>query len=99
MKVAARIACLIALFAVLPLQVHAQASAAQLSPELQAAKAGLEKYQDPIVAVRDGYFSTVACIDFPNGATDGPIVYPPGAMGVHLLNIANVGPKLDPAKP
>jgi hypothetical protein len=30
---------------------------------------------------------------------DGPIEYPPGAMGVHFLNPANIGPRLDPAKP
>ena len=71
----------------------------KLSPELVTAKAGLEKYNDPLVAVRDGYFSTVACIDFPHGGQDGPVVYKPGAMGVHLLNTANVGPQLDPAKP
>lgn len=78
---------------------QAQAKSKSMSPELQAARAALEKYQDPIAAVRDGFFSTVACIDFPKGATDGPIVYPPGAMGVHLLNPGNIGPKLDPAKP
>ncbi len=71
----------------------------QMTPELQAAKTALAKYADPVAAVRDGYFSTIACIAFPNGATDGPMVYPPGAMGVHLLNTANIGPKLDPAKP
>jgi hypothetical protein len=70
-----------------------------MSADLQAAKAALAKYSDPIVAVRDGYFSTVACIDFPTGATDGPVVYPPGAMGVHFLNPANIGPKLDTTKP
>jgi len=72
---------------------------APMSADLQAAKAALAKYSDPIVAVRDGYLSTVACVDFPDGATDGPIVYPKGAMGVHFLNAANIGPKLDPAKP
>lgn len=70
-----------------------------LPADLQAARAGLDKYQDPLVAIRDGFLSTVACIDFPKGATDGPIVYPPGAMGVHLINLGNIGPKLDPAKP
>jgi hypothetical protein len=79
--------------------MNAQASASAMTPELQAAKAALAKYADPIVAVRDGYFSTVACVDFPKGAVDGPITYPPGAMGVHLLNTANIGPVLDPAKP
>jgi hypothetical protein len=70
-----------------------------MSPELQAARAALAKYSDPLAAVRDGYFSTLACIDFPTGMTDGSVEYPPGAMGVHLLNPANIGPKLDPTKP
>jgi hypothetical protein len=74
-------------------------ASAKLSPELVTTRAALEKYQDPYAALRDGFFSTVACIDFPNGAVDGPVVYPPGAMGVHFLNTANIGPKLDPAKP
>ena len=73
--------------------------AAALAPELVSARNALAKYADPLVAVRDGYFSTVACIDFPHGAVDGPVTYPPGAMGVHFLNPANIGPKLDPAKP
>jgi hypothetical protein len=89
-----------------PTVVHAQAkqagtpmAAVKLSPELMTTRAALEKYQDPLVAVRDGFFSTVACIDFPKGGVDGPVVYPPGAMGVHFLNTANIGPQLDPAKP
>jgi hypothetical protein len=86
----------IAIAAMVPMhRVQGQA----MSAELQAAKAGLEKYKDPIAAVRDGYASTLACIDFPMGATDGPVVYPPGAMGVHLINTANIGPKLDASKP
>ena len=71
----------------------------QLAPDLAAAKAALAKYSDPLVAVRDGFFSTVACVDFPHGAKDGPIEYPPGAMGIHFLNPGNIGPALDPAKP
>ncbi|MEP6549835.1 MAG: hypothetical protein ABJB95_01560, partial [Gemmatimonadales bacterium] len=57
------------------------------------------KYSDPFAAIKDGYFSTLACIDFPTGATDGNVTYPPGAMGIHFLNPANIGPKLDPTKP
>jgi len=98
-------ALLLALFSV-PSAAQAQAkqagapmAAVKLSPELTTARAALEKYQDPIVAIRDGFFSTVACIDFPHGAVDGPMTYPPGAMGVHFLNTANIGPQLDPAKP
>jgi hypothetical protein len=75
------------------------AQSTAMTPELESAKAALAKYSDPIAAVKDGYFSTVACIDFPSGAVDGPITYPAGAMGVHFLNTANIGPKLDPAKP
>jgi hypothetical protein len=77
----------------------ASAQGAAMSPDLVAAKAALAKYADPIAAVKDGYYSTVACIDFPTGAVDGPITYPPGAMGVHFLNPGNIGPKLDPTKP
>ena len=72
---------------------------ANLSPELMTTRAALDKYADPLAAVRDGYFSTVACIDFPHGGQDGPVTYKPGAMGVHLLNTSNIGPQLDPAKP
>jgi hypothetical protein len=75
------------------------AAAMPMSSELQATKAALAKYADPIVAIRDGYFSTVACIDFPKGADEGSIKYPAGAMGVHFLNMGNVGPTLDPLKP
>jgi len=80
-------------------QAGAPKAPAALAPELMSARTALAKYADPLVAVRDGYFSTLACIDFPHGAVDGPVTYPPGAMGVHFLNPANIGPTLDPAKP
>jgi hypothetical protein len=70
-----------------------------MTPELETTKAALAKYSDPLAAIKDGYFSTLACIDFPSGAKDGPIEYPPGAMGVHFLNPGNIGPALDPSKP
>ncbi len=82
-----------------PIAVQAQKNSQSMPADVQSARAGLAKYSDPLVAIRDGYFSTLACIDFPKGATDGPMVYPPGAMGVHFLNTANIGPALDPAKP
>lgn len=80
-------------------QAKMSAAPTAMSPDLDAARTALAKYSDPFVAVRDGYFSTLACIDFPAGMTDGSVEYPPGAMGVHLLNPANIGPKLDPTKP
>ena len=69
--------------------------------QIAKAKTALAKYQDPIAAVYDGYFSTVGCIDFPTGAAGGPglMGYKPGGMGVHFLNTGLIGPTLDPAKP
>jgi len=102
------ISALLLTLLIAPTAAHGQAQAkqagapmavAKLTPELVTTRAALEKYNDPIVAVRDGYFSTVACIDFPHGGQDGPVIYKPGAMGVHFLNTSNIGPKLDPAKP
>lgn len=80
-------------------RASAQMSASASSPDLDAARAALAKYSDPIVAVRDGYFSTLACVDFPEAVKDGPVEYPAGAMGIHFLNPNNIGPKLDPTKP
>jgi hypothetical protein len=57
-------------------------------PELAEVRAALERYQDPYVAVRDGYFSTVGCV-----------VYAEGGMGVHFLNTALIGPEPDPMAP
>jgi hypothetical protein len=91
--------CIVSLVAVLSFSSSRAGAQATLSPELQAAKTTLAKYADPFVAIKDGYFSTLACIDFPKGAMDGSVEYPPGAMGVHFLNPANIGPNLDPAKP
>jgi hypothetical protein len=73
-------------------------AAPDLSPELQRVRAGLERYQDPLVAVREGYFSTVACVEFRKGG-EGTVEYAPGGMGVHFLNLQLLGPALDPAKP
>jgi hypothetical protein len=70
-----------------------------LTPELAAVKASLAKYTDVTAALRDGYLSTIGCIDYSKSAQHGTLNYPPGAMGVHFLNMANVGPTLDPAKP
>lgn len=67
---------------------HLQAQAPSLSPELEKVRAALEKYQDPIVAVHDGYFSTVGCVE-----------YPSGGMGVHFFNTQLIGPEPDPQKP
>jgi hypothetical protein len=59
-----------------------------LPPELDAVRTALEKYRDPIAAVRDGYLSTIGCVH-----------YEDGAMGVHFLNMGLVGPTPDPMRP
>jgi hypothetical protein len=69
-----------------------------LSPELERTRAALDKYRDPVVAVHDGYFSTVACVEYTKGG-EGTMHYAPGGMGVHFLNLQLIGPVLDPAKP
>ena len=45
----------------------APTSLPKLPANLAAVRTALDKYQDPIVAIRDGYFSTLGCIDFPTG--------------------------------
>jgi hypothetical protein len=70
-----------------------------LPPELQKLKTALEKYQDPYVAVRDGYFSTVGCVDYPKPGGHGQVSYAAGGMGVHFINPALIGPTPDPLRP
>ena len=97
-RIARRIAaCSCVMLAVAPLTARAQGAA--LSPELQSVRKLLDKYTDPVVAVHDGFLSTLGCISYPNGGSEGAMPYPPGAMGVHFINMGNVGPTLDPAKP
>lgn len=80
----------------LPQSTRAQAP---LPPQLQSARALLDKYRDPVLAVHDGYLSTLGCIEYPKGGHEGAMAYKPGGMGVHFINMGNVSPKLDPAKP
>ena len=71
---------------------HHRASTAMpapaLPPQLAEVREALKKYEDPLVAVRDGYFSTLGCVE-----------YPEGGMGVHFLNPAHIGPAPDPFRP
>ena len=87
----------IALGPMTPMMASAQAmQQSSLTPALAATRAALDKYKDPLQAVREGYFSTVACLAYPTMAHDD---MKPGAMGVHFLNPANIGPTLDSLKP
>ena len=77
----------------------AAAGGPDLPPELAKIRSALEKYQDPYVAVRDGYFSTVGCVHYPQPGGHGQVAYVAGGMGVHFLNMALVGPAPDPMHP
>ena len=91
---------IVSLLAVPGSTLTAQASAKpSLSPELEQVRANLDKYRDPVLAVHDGYFSTVGCVEYPDGGHEGTMPYAPGGMGVHFLNMQLIGPTLDPAKP
>jgi hypothetical protein len=95
---AAALACLAAVcLSIADMPQAARADSA--SGDVQAARTVLSKYQDPFQAIRDGYFSTVACIDFLKPGTIGDRPYAAGAMGVHFLNKDMIGPAVDPAKP
>jgi hypothetical protein len=63
-------------------------AAAMLPPHLEMVREALRKYEDPVVAVRDGYLSTVGCVAYANGA-----------MGIHFLNPTAIGPTPDPVRP
>jgi hypothetical protein len=68
--------------------VSAEELSAEAKAQLEALKAAMEPFKDPVFAVRSGYFSTLGCV-----------YYESGAMGVHFLNPALIGPEVDPLKP
>jgi hypothetical protein len=70
-----------------------------LSPDLKRAHEILDKYKDPMLAVHDGYFSTVYCVMYPKAGLPGQVPYPAGGMGVHFFDVTLVGKPLDPARP
>lgn len=59
-----------------------------VAAQIDKARAALDKFKDPVFAVRSGYFSTLGCV-----------YYKDGGMGVHFLNPALIGPTVDPEKP
>ena len=80
-------------------QVKQQGISAATTAALNATRAALDKYKDPIVAVRDGYLSTLGCVEYPTGGGHGAMEYKSGAMGVHFINMQLIDPKLDSLKP
>jgi hypothetical protein len=84
--------------ALLPI-ASARAQAPALPPEWDKVRAALEKYQDPYVAVRDGYLSTIGCVHYPKPGGAGQIAFPTGGMGIHFLNPELIAPVPDPMRP
>ena len=84
-----------------PSSLAAQTAArpSETSAELQKVKAALDKYQDPLVAVHDGYFSTLGCVEYPEAGPAGHVPYAAGGMGVHFFNTKLIGSELDPLRP
>jgi len=101
MKRGMHLAALLAMLVTVSLAGHQAAAqqAAAVDSQVAQAKAALARYQDPIAAVFDGYFSTLVCIEFPQPGGMGQMAYKAGGMGVHFLNLNLVGQKLDPAHP
>ena len=87
MRHLAGVACIVLLASLAQAQTSKE-TPPKLSAELERVRSALMKYRDPITAVRDGYFSTVGCIE-----------YPTGGMGVHFLNPQLIGPVPDPMRP
>ena len=95
---AASIACGLAI-ALSASAVAAAQAPKELSPELKRSRDTLDKYKDPVMAVHDGYFSTLGCVTYPKAGAPGQVPYPAGGMGVHFLNAGLLGKPLDPLKP
>src|SRR5215475_7272654 len=64
----------------------AQATDPAMSPEWSNVRKSLEKYQDPVVALRGGYFCSVLCVQDSDGA----------GLGIHFVNRALFGPGVAP---
>lgn len=87
MRHLAGVACIVLLASLAQAQTSKEAPP-KLSAEVERVRSALIKYQDPIKAVHDGYFSTVGCVR-----------YPTGGMGIHFLNPQLIGPVPDPMRP
>jgi hypothetical protein len=87
MRDLAGVACVVLLASLAQAQTSKE-TPPKLSAELERVRSALIKYQDPIKAVHDGYFSTVGCVR-----------YPTGGMGIHFLNPQLIGPVPDPMRP
>ena len=80
-------ACLVLFPALLQAQAP-DGSPPALPPELKKVRSALEKYQDPVVAIHDGYHSTLGCVE-----------YAEGGMGIHSSTCVSSDPSRIPCAP
>lgn len=80
-------------------RAHGQSQTAGTRAALDRARTALARYQDPVVAIHDGYFSTLGCVQIPRAGGEGRVPYKPGGMGIHFFNTSLIGPVPDPARP
>jgi hypothetical protein len=66
MRHLAGVACIVLLASLAQAQTSKE-TPPKLSAELERVRSALIKYQDPIKAVHDGYFSTVGRVRYPTG--------------------------------
>lgn len=66
---------------------------------LDSLRAALVKYRDVTLAIHDGYFSTMYCVEIPRAGGPGQVPYRPGNMGVHFLNVQAISPNPSPDRP
>jgi hypothetical protein len=88
--------------AVLWIPLAAQPLVGQTKPDpadLSVLRSALKKYEDPYLAIHDGYFSSLGCVEIGRAGGPGHVPYKPGGMGVHFINFGLVGPVPDPNKP
>lgn len=89
----------LAVAAPLAAQAPSMAATNAMPAEMERVRAALDRYRNPLNAVHDGYFSTVACITYPVPGHAGETPFPAGGMGVHFLNFSLVGQPLDTLRP
>jgi len=77
----------------------ASAQGAADTAMLSRTRAALQRFEDPYEAIREGYLSTLGCLEYDKPAGPGQMAFKPGAMGVHFLNPRAIGPVVGPGEP
>jgi hypothetical protein len=77
----------------------ASAQSAVDSAELNRTRAALERYEDPYEAIREGYYSTLGCVEYDKPGGPGRMAFQPGATGVEFLNPMTISPVVGPGRP